>query len=265
MGASHRKKGNITRTPEQGSDSTRDKPWDTAQLLTLPQTCRLLRMPAPQHGHEYQLEGHLCCRRRSWWTWFLSADGCRDHWKSRLSLQHGFGQAGACQQSPPQPSSQGNTQGDALGTSAPAGGPAVPERGLGLRRSFPSQPVRAETPHGSPAGEQPGSRRQQGRPWKSCAAAGKLKQERAGMHPHTQRDPELLPTPWPTRQRCEGRRAGRNDPHPAPPAPSAAAASDPAGCTTPGAGSACPAMGPVPTPCVNARPLSWCSAPRTGA
>lgn len=207
------------------SASTRDKPWDTAQLLALPQTCRLPCTPAPQHGHRSQLEGHLCARRSSWRTWLLFADGCWDHWKSRLRLQHGFGPARARQHSPPQPSSQGNPQGDA----------PVPQHRPGTARGAEAlRPLAART--GRDAARQPrarAARRPRGTPWRSRAAGAEPEHASAGMHPHTQRDPERLPTPRPSQQRCAGRRAGRNNPHPAPPAPSPAAARDPAGCEHP--------------------------------
>lgn len=210
------------------SASTRDKPWDTAQLLALPHTCRLPRTPAPQHGHRSQLEGHLCARRSSWQTWLLFADGCWDHWKSRLRLQHGCCPARARQHSPPQPSSQGNPQGDALvpqhrpgtGRGAEALRPLAALARTGRDAARQPRARAARRPRGHPGGaglqERNRSRQalgcthtrkgiQSGSQPRGQASRGAQGGGQAGTTPTQHRQPQVLQlhvTPWAANTQC---------------------------------------------------------------
>lgn len=110
--------------PPQEGDRPRGSPLSDSSSLAERGRCSLHpppRTPAPQRGHGYQLEGHLCCRRRSWWVRFLASDGCGDRRERRLGLWRGV-----CQHTP---SSQRNTQWDALGTPASPRVPAAPPQG----------------------------------------------------------------------------------------------------------------------------------------
>lgn len=107
----------------------------------------------------YQLKAHLCSWERSWWLQFLVSDG------NKLRIFYGAGKVRACQHIPLPPNSKkvllvpSTTQGTSHASAGPRDEALLP---------IPSCPAMAA--HGEN---------------RQTTAAGKLRQGRAGTHPHT--------------------------------------------------------------------------------